>query len=142
MTNIQVAVGCWSPEGSRVLLARRPPGKDYPGCWEFPGGKLDPWEGPQVALVREWKEELDLTVTAGVAVYLGTLTSPSGTRIELVAFRVHSVGLPVFRLRVHTEFCWVNPSSERDLTGLGSQVTPSTRPICAALDRLTKFVAI
>lgn len=46
----------------RVLLARRPPGKDLAGLWEFPGGKVDPGERPEVTLIRELKEELGIDV--------------------------------------------------------------------------------
>jgi 8-oxo-dGTP diphosphatase len=42
----------------RVLLARRPAGKHLAGLWEFPGGKVEPGESPDAALVREVREEL------------------------------------------------------------------------------------
>jgi len=48
----------------RVLLARRPEGKKMAGLWEFPGGKLHPGETPEMALIRELKEELGIDVTA------------------------------------------------------------------------------
>ena len=41
----------------QVLLAQRPTG-DLAGLWEFPGGKLEPGEPPEAALVRELMEEL------------------------------------------------------------------------------------
>jgi 8-oxo-dGTP diphosphatase len=44
----------------RVLIARRPEGKSLAGLWEFPGGKLDPGETPERALVRELREELNI----------------------------------------------------------------------------------
>jgi len=47
---------------NRVLLAQRPPGKALAGLWEFPGGKLDPGERPEAALIRELHEELGITV--------------------------------------------------------------------------------
>jgi 8-oxo-dGTP diphosphatase len=51
------------PDG-RVLLARRPPGRPLAGLWEFPGGKVEPGETPEAALIRELKEELDIEVPA------------------------------------------------------------------------------
>lgn len=48
----------------RVLLARRPEGKAMAGLWEFPGGKLEPGETVEEALIRELKEELDIDVSA------------------------------------------------------------------------------
>ena len=51
------------PDG-RILLARRPEGKKMAGLWEFPGGKLNPGETPEVALIRELKEELGIDVSA------------------------------------------------------------------------------
>lgn len=47
----------------RVLLAQRPEGKQLAGLWEFPGGKLEPGEAPEAALIRELKEELGIDVT-------------------------------------------------------------------------------
>ena len=46
----------------RVLLARRPEGKKMAGLWEFPGGKLNPGETPEAALIRELKGELGIEV--------------------------------------------------------------------------------
>jgi len=44
----------------RVLLAQRPEGKSMAGLWEFPGGKVEPGETPEAALIRELQEELDI----------------------------------------------------------------------------------
>ena len=46
----------------RVLIAQRPEGKTMAGLWEFPGGKVDPGERPEDALIRELKEELGIVV--------------------------------------------------------------------------------
>ncbi|MGH7093962.1 MAG: 8-oxo-dGTP diphosphatase MutT [Stellaceae bacterium] len=48
----------------RVLLAQRPEGKHLAGLWEFPGGKVQPDETPEAALIRELDEELGIDVTA------------------------------------------------------------------------------
>ncbi|MCW0182117.1 MAG: (deoxy)nucleoside triphosphate pyrophosphohydrolase [Zavarzinia sp.] len=46
----------------RILLAQRPAGKSLAGLWEFPGGKVEPGESPEAALIRELDEELGITV--------------------------------------------------------------------------------
>ncbi len=48
----------------RVLLAQRPAGKSMPGLWEFPGGKVEPGETPEAALIRELHEELAIDTWA------------------------------------------------------------------------------
>jgi 8-oxo-dGTP diphosphatase len=45
---------------NRVLLAQRPEGKSMAGLWEFPGGKVEPGETPEAALIRELNEELGI----------------------------------------------------------------------------------
>ncbi|MEO0566230.1 MAG: 8-oxo-dGTP diphosphatase MutT [Pseudomonadota bacterium] len=53
------AVALIDVEG-RVLLAQRPEGKSMAGLWEFPGGKVEAGETPEVALIRELEEELGI----------------------------------------------------------------------------------
>jgi 8-oxo-dGTP diphosphatase len=47
---------------NRILLAQRPKGKQLEGLWEFPGGKIEPDERPEEALIRELSEELGIIV--------------------------------------------------------------------------------
>mgnify|MGYP000430120210 FL=1 len=57
---IEVVCGIIRDERGRVLAGLRPKGKHLGGLWEFPGGKIEPGETPEVALVRELKEELGI----------------------------------------------------------------------------------
>ena len=47
----------------RVLICKRPQGKQLAGLWEFPGGKVEEGETPEVCLIRELAEELGIEVT-------------------------------------------------------------------------------
>ena len=55
---ILVAAAALVDVDGRVLIARRPEGKSMSGLWEFPGGKVQPGETPEAALIRELQEEL------------------------------------------------------------------------------------
>jgi 8-oxo-dGTP diphosphatase len=61
---ILVAAAALIDSDTRILLARRPEGKKMAGLWEFPGGKLNPGETPEAALIRELKEELGIDVAS------------------------------------------------------------------------------
>ena len=57
MLRVVVACALVDVDG-RVLISQRPEGKAMAGLWEFPGGKVEPDETPEAALVRELREEL------------------------------------------------------------------------------------
>ena len=58
-TVLVAAVALFDVDG-RVLIAQRPAGKSMAGLWEFPGGKVEPGETPERALIRELREELGI----------------------------------------------------------------------------------
>ena len=60
MRIVLVAAVALIDKDGRVLLAQRPEGKSLAGLWEFPGGKVEPGESPETALIRELHEELGI----------------------------------------------------------------------------------
>lgn len=62
MKTILVVAAALVDSDGRVLIAQRPEGKQLAGLWEFPGGKVEPGETPETALIRELEEELGITV--------------------------------------------------------------------------------
>ena len=60
MKTLLVAAVALIDADGRVLLAQRPEGKSMAGLWEFPGGKIEPGETPEAALMRELQEELGI----------------------------------------------------------------------------------
>ncbi len=64
MRLVLVAAVALIDRDGRVLLARRPEGRSMAGLWEFPGGKVEPGESPEAALIRELREELGIDTWA------------------------------------------------------------------------------
>jgi len=62
LKKIDVAAGILIDKNNRVLITQRIEGKLLKGFWEFPGGKLNIGENPEIALKRELKEELGISV--------------------------------------------------------------------------------
>ena len=62
MAVVHVAVGVVLNDTGKVLLARRPIDSHQGGLWEFPGGKLEAGESLSLALARELREELGITI--------------------------------------------------------------------------------
>ena len=62
MKKINVAAGILIDKNNRVLITQRIEGKFLKGFWEFPGGKLNIGENPEIALKRELEEELGISV--------------------------------------------------------------------------------
>ena len=92
---------------SRVLLARRPAGKRMAGCWEFPGGKLEPRETPAEGLKRELKEELGIDAVVGAELCRVSHEYDFG-RVELIALEVFSFEGEL-KAAEHDELAWAAP---------------------------------
>jgi 8-oxo-dGTP diphosphatase len=61
---IFVVAAALTSETGTILLQKRPEGRHMEGLWEFPGGKVEPGESPESALIRELNEELSIEVEA------------------------------------------------------------------------------
>ncbi|PIB26541.1 NTP pyrophosphohydrolase [Amylibacter kogurei] len=112
-TVLVVAVALIDTDG-RVLLAQRPEGKSMAGLWEFPGGKVEPGEKPEDALIRELKEELGIDTWASCLAPL-TFASHSYDDFHLL--------MPVFACRKWDgivtpqegqKLAWVKPNALKD----------------------------
>jgi len=97
-----------------VLACRRAPGKASAGLWEFPGGKVEPGETGQEALVREIAEELSVDITVGAE--LTTDATRVGERvIELACYRAVLQGPRPTRSTDHDRMEWLEPARLAEL---------------------------
>jgi 8-oxo-dGTP diphosphatase len=123
---LTVACAILVDPGGRVLVTDRPPGKEMAGLWEFPGGKVEPGESPEAALVRELAEELGIETAASCLAPCG-FSSHAGPRVHLLllAFAIRKwSGRPRPRegqrlqwVRVPDLFTLAMPPADRPLLG-------------------------
>jgi len=111
-----------------VLVAQRNAASRFAGLWEFPGGKVEPGETREVALLREIREELGVDISIRPEPPIGTVEwDYDHARVRLVALRADIVtGTP--RPLDHAELRWV---AAEDLTDL--PLLPADRPIAVSL---------
>jgi 8-oxo-dGTP diphosphatase len=95
-----------------ILCAQRGERMPHPGKWEFPGGKLEPMETPEAALVREIREELGVTVTILEPLPIREHSFPDGKTIRLIPFRCTLAPGQKPRPREHAGLRWIR---EKDL---------------------------
>jgi 8-oxo-dGTP diphosphatase len=125
-----VAAAALIDDCGRVLVQQRPAGTAMAGLWEFPGGKLEPGETAEAALVRELREELGVTVATEDCVPLAFASGRAGARpLLLLLFTVRRwLGEPS---ALHASALrWATPA---DLGNL--PMPPADVPLVAALAR-------
>jgi 8-oxo-dGTP diphosphatase len=111
-----------------VLLARRPEGKPMAGLWEFPGGKLAPGETPEVALIRELREELGIDVSAACLAPFAFASHPLEGRHLLMPLYLCRRWNGTVEGREGQALAWVRPEKLG-----GYAMPPADKPLVALL---------
>ncbi|MBE2991029.1 (deoxy)nucleoside triphosphate pyrophosphohydrolase [Sphingomonas sp. CFBP 13603] len=115
----------------RVLLQQRPEGKSLAGLWEFPGGKVEPGETPEAALIRELEEELAIAVPHACLAPAAFASAPLGDRHLLLLLYITRKWSGVPRAIEATALRWVRPTDMHALP-----MPPADRPLIGLLDAL------
>lgn len=123
-----VAAGALIDGDGRVLLARRPQGKEMAGLWEFPGGKLMDGETPEGALVRELKEELGIDVETSCLAPIAFSSASSADFHLLMPLFACRKWKGVARPLEAEALVWVKPAEFQ-----AYDMPPADRPLAAQL---------
>lgn len=118
---IDVVCAVIQDENSRVLACLRPAGKHLAGLWEFPGGKIELSESPEVALKREILEELGVVIET-VSVLRQVVWSYEDRAIRLLPFRCCIVSGKLIA-REHDKLLWCAPTDCEPLTWADADVS-------------------
>ena len=102
MTEV-VAALIW--DNNRFLICQRPAHKARGLLWEFVGGKTEPGETPDAALIRECREELDVTVSVG-AVFMDVVHEYPDLTVHLILFHA-SIASGTPKLLEHNDIRWI-----------------------------------
>jgi len=123
-----VAAAALIDADGRVLICQRPEGKQLAGLWEFPGGKLEPGETPEVCLIRELDEELGIQVSqACLAAFVFGSHTYEAFHLLMPLFLLRRWEGQVTR-REHAALAWVRPGQLFDYP-----MPPADAPLCAYL---------
>lgn len=115
-------VGAIIEYDGKILCMQRPKGK-FPSTdlkWEFPGGKIEPGETPQQALIREIREELDTTIEVGDLIATVEHTYPE-YHVVLQCFWAKVVD-GALTLREHEAARWLSKSELGSVKWLGADI--------------------
>ena len=107
-TVLVVAVALIDVDG-RVLIAKRPQGKSLAGLWEFPGGKVEPGERPEAALIRELREELGIEVSESCLAPFVFASHAYDSFHLLMPLYLCRRWVGVVAAREHDALAWVKP---------------------------------
>jgi 8-oxo-dGTP diphosphatase len=116
---------------NRVLIAQRPEGKQLAGLWEFPGGKLEPDERPEPALIRELHEELGITVEEACLAPLTFASHAYENFHLLMPLYICRKWQGTVTAREHQQIAWVRANKLRDYP-----MPPADIPLIAHLTDL------
>ncbi len=119
MTQPIVVVGAALVDGGRLLAARRSAPVELAGRWELPGGKVEPGESPEQALVRELREELGVTAEPVERVQGEWPLKPGHVLRIWVARLLDGAPEP---LEDHDELRWLTPEEVWDVDWLDQDV--------------------
>ena len=126
-TVLVVAVALIDVDG-RVLIAQRPEGKALAGLWEFPGGKVEPGERPEAALIRELNEELGIDVhEACLAPFVFASHAYESFHLLMPLYLCRRWSGVVVK-REHAALAWVKPNKLSDYP-----MPPADAPLVAWL---------
>lgn len=93
--------------GTEVFICQRKPDQPMSLKWEFPGGKIEPGEGPEEALVRELNEELGISAQIGKRVAQIRHKYRNGGAVDLQFFVVKEFQGPMVN-RIFNDMRWVS----------------------------------
>ena len=94
-------------DGERFLICKRPAHKARALMWEFPGGKVEAGERPRDALIRECREELDVTLDVG-GLYMQVTHEYPDIQIRLSLYEA-VIASGELRGKEHEALCWILP---------------------------------
>ncbi|MGN1052259.1 MAG: (deoxy)nucleoside triphosphate pyrophosphohydrolase [Candidatus Scatosoma sp.] len=95
-------------EGKKFMICQRPAHKARGLLWEFVGGKVEPGETKEQALIRECKEELAVTVSVG-DVFMEVVHEYPDVTVRLTLFNA-TVAEGVPQKLEHNDVRWITPS--------------------------------